>query len=162
MRPQCLASALEVASTVGAWGGNVGAGSPGTTAQRGVNRGIRPRQAVTRLDRPPTDRFGVSGGLTPRVPEVCHKPGGVAWEVRSRVGRGERAPLVSLAYRPPVAEWMPLAIERIEPVGEPTPDRVALRSSPSSSEPDPLWRGFFDSAPWKTTASRLGSTMDRP
>jgi hypothetical protein len=72
-----------------------------------------------------------------------------------------KAPGAALAYRPPVADWTPITIEYIEPVGEPTPDRVALVFH-LSSEPDPLWRGFFDSAPWKTTASRLGSTMEKP
>ena len=51
--------------------------------------------------------------------------------------RGEQAPLVSLAYRPPVAEWTPITIEHIEPVGEPTPDRVAVIFH-LSSEPDLL------------------------
>jgi hypothetical protein len=60
-----------------------------------------------------------------------------------------------------VAEWTPITIERTEVVGEPTPDRVALVFHLSDT-PKYEWRDLFDTAPWQTTASRLGSTMEKP
>jgi hypothetical protein len=60
-----------------------------------------------------------------------------------------------------MAEWAPITIERTEVVGEPTPDRVALVFHLSDT-PKYEWRDLFDTAPWQTTASRLGSTMEKP